>query len=156
MSLAASDNLLVDFKLPRDYPKDMKEGIAHQLFLFFGVLSLLFGVFGAVRLGVNSFAFEKYPMDGVIPFNILMGNSMSYPPYQKESNCIIAPYPIYAPDGSIRPSTSEEEEANRASEKRCLKSIAEDRTRARNNDIGQVFLLLLVGAGFLYARRRII
>lgn len=133
----------------------MKDGIARELFLFFGVVLLALGIFGAARLVVNLALFEKYPMEGVIPSNILIGSGNFFPTFQKESDCATANYPYYNPDGSVRPLTPEEEKANSAGEERCLKSIAEDRTRAKNNDIAQVAFLTLVGGGLLLARKRI-
>lgn len=148
----------------------------NQWILFIGVVLLLFGIYGLARTGINVFAFEKYPQEGVYPpFPFFQA---SFPPVYyggREEDCIVNN--IYPPLGYTtmpdlpelvgdgvsvkRPPTEEEKKAMEKQlkdqqilqQKSCLSGIKEAREKAKVNDLSQSVLFLFLGAGVLIARR---
>lgn len=113
------------------------------------------GIYGSGRITLNIALLDKYPPEGAIPSSLLTGTTGSYIyPYSKESDCkMIAPY--YSVDGQPRSPTPEEEQFNKENEGRCLAGIAEDRKKAKINDINQSAFLIFIGAGLLALRKRL-
>lgn len=131
----------------------MKDSAVRQVFMFVGVLLLFMGVFGALRVGINSFAYPVYPFDGVIPNNVLI-TSTFYPTYQRASDCTNTS-PSYDQNGNIASPSPEEEKLNKKNEANCLTILATDRVRARTYDIAVSAFLIFLGTGLIVATKRI-
>lgn len=116
---------------------------------FIGLMLVLLGLYGSARTAVNLVAFDKYPLGGVLSFNI--GN-MPAPYFQQEKDCNY-PQTYYDNNGKIRSAAPEEKVNEQVQKQQCLDSVKETRNQAKINDISQSLLFLFLGIGVLATRK---
>lgn len=133
--------------------KGQPVSLASQLLLFFGLLFSLMGAYGAIRTLSNLVIFPKYPTEGVIPSNLLVTTGSVYG-YQSEADCNIPPPPSYDFNGELRETTEEEKISQKQFADSCLQRINEERERVKRSDINQSALLIFLGFGLYYSRKR--
>lgn len=134
----------------------MKGSSVTSLIFFVGVLLILVGLYGFVRIVHITLRGVPYPMHGVIPATILTpGESISY--WGRESECDSYPQVYYESDKDgnqiPRKATKEELAMQEQSSKRCVVGFNEDRAKQNQYDKNQSAFLVFVGAGLVLARR---
>lgn len=131
-------------------------GNSSSWMFFFGVLMLLIGFYGVIRMVHIETRHVPYPIKGVYPTNVLLPGNGSYLS-TRESECETYPqvYYDYGLDGKqvAREQTPEESMVQDQLLKRCISGFDEDRAKQRQYDRNQAGFLVFVGAGFLIARR---
>jgi len=119
-----------------------------QLFGYIAVILLLLGIYSSVRTVINMLAFEKYPTTSSLPF-------LGVPFYgPREEDCLT---PFLYPQEDVVGSQMMPEENKLAQEKQkeiCLRGVMETRETAKVNDISKSLLLLFLGGGILFARKK--
>lgn len=122
-----------------------------QIIYFVGFFLLLIGAYGMGRTVVNIVIFDKYPLEGAIPNNLLVSNNNYFS--QREADC--APYQSYFDANNLpRVATAEEKVMEKDNEQRCLTGINEDRARTKRNDINTSLFFLFLGLGALASRHK--
>jgi hypothetical protein len=128
-----------------------------QWMFFIGVLMLLMGVYGLLRMIHISARSVPYPAQGVFPSNILFSNNQFFNTYSRESECEPLPqlYYDYGLDGKTTPRTpTEEEKMNEERQmSRCINGFEEDRAKQRQRDKNQAIFLVFLGVGLVFSRR---
>ncbi len=120
-----------------------------------GLLLLLVGIFGVLRITINVVAFEKYPSAGI--FNFTNNN---YSPREEDCMSITNSFPFPVnPDGSTQKMTKEYEQIMLDQQQQqftsCVASAVSARDQAKVNDISQSLLALFLGVGVLMVRKYI-
>ncbi len=125
-------------------------------FQFFGVLFLLIGLYGVLRILHVQVRHVPYPIRGVIP-NTFITSSENTTSYTRESEC--EPYPQiyydYGPDGKQVPRDASPEEIAVAQEqaKRCVRGFDEDRSKQAQYDKNEAAFFIFLGLGLLASKR---
>lgn len=123
-----------------------------QWMFFLGVLFLLMGAYGFVRIVHVDMRKVPYPSSGVLPQTLLVGDVVSL--NGRESDCGSYPQLYYEVDGKTLRDASEEEAALQDEmTKRCVNGFDEDRAKQRQRDRNESAFLVFVGAGLVFARR---
>lgn len=129
----------------------MKSTVGHWMF-FLGVLLLLAGLYGTLRIIHVSVRKVPYPSSGVLPSTILFG-SANLTSFGRESECDQFPQTYYDKDGVPRPPTDEEKAIEELISLRCRRGFDEDRSKTKQYDRNLSAFLIFVGGGLVLATR---
>lgn len=133
----------------------MNKSVIGQFMFFTGLLLVLVGLYGFIRIAHVTLRGVPYPIRGVIPATILTPEeSISF---GRESECDPYPQVYYDFDkdgGQIpRQATEQELAVQEQTTKRCISGFNEDRARQKQYDRNQSAFLIFVGAGLVFARQ---
>lgn len=126
---------------------------------FIGVLLLLAGVYGALRIIHVSVRKVPYPSSGVLPSTVLFGSanlsffSANLSFFGRESECDPHPQTYYDKDSNSRPPTDEEKAVEERVSLRCRRGFDEDRAKTKQYDRNLSAFLVFVGGGLILSRR---
>ncbi|MBI4028757.1 MAG: hypothetical protein HY376_00090 [Candidatus Blackburnbacteria bacterium] len=134
--------------------QEVRVSSATQWMGFVGILFVLIGLYGALRIIHVSVRGVPYPYSGVLPSNLLLPKTLNF---AQESQC--DPYPQvyydYGPDGkqTPRPATQDELNSQEQQRMRCIAGFNEDRSKQEQRDKNESAFLIFVGAGLFLLRR---
>lgn len=121
---------------------------------FLGILFLLMGIYGFLRIAHVSLRGVPYPSAGVLPSNILFDRMNTYSGLGRESDC--EPYPAlyYQEDNkTLREATEQERVIEQKIVERCIQGFNEERAKTKQYDRNLSAFLVFVGAGLIFSRR---
>lgn len=118
-----------------------------------GVVLILSGLYGFIRIVHVSIRHVPYPSAGVLPQTILTPESY-FNLSGRESDCDPYPQIYYEADGqTVRQFSEEEKSLQEELSKRCVNGFDEDRAKQKQRDKNQSAFLVFVGAGLVLSRR---
>lgn len=119
---------------------------------FLGLLLLLMGLYGELRIMHVTSKGVPYPSAGVLPSNILFDRP-NVGAFNHESDC--NPYPQLYFENDLktpRQPTMEESTQQEQLKMRCIDAFNEDRSKTLQYDRNQSAFLLFVGLGLIISR----
>ena len=123
---------------------------------FLGLLLLLMGLYGFIRILHVQARSVPYPSAGVLPPTVLLpGLGANF--YSRESECEPYPQIYYDYDSTgkqtAREANQEEVKVAQQTTARCIAGFEEDRSKQRQRDRNQSAFLSFVGLGLIFGRR---
>lgn len=120
---------------------------------FLGVLFLLMGVYGVIRIAYVTARNVPYPSAGVYPAIALFERNM-VAGLGHETDCKPYPQLYYESDNkTIRQPTQEENWLQEQITQRCIEDFNEDRAKTFQYDRNMTAFLIFVGLGLILTRR---
>lgn len=157
-----------------------KKSSAYTWITFIAVFLTLLGIYASARTIINLVAFDKYPQGGVLSFTLSPG----YPYYSREQDCENMPGPGYEvmekPVDVVmsEPMVEESSESSDSAQmvepsqrsalypappyypdyekqkELCLSGVREARNYAKVTDISESALLVFLGLGLMFSRKK--